>query len=180
MDDLFEIIIYIVILVIGGIASVARNRNKRKTLSGPVGQPQAMPDFGESAPNGYNPFEEFLKKLDEENRHEEVLLEENQFEEVDEPLYEVEEASGVLEDYRPEIVTLDSIVTSPEEEVSSEISANEDLHKQAYFTQDNSISLTEITDAIADEDMKYENIFNFSEDIKLGIIYSEILKRKQF
>ncbi|MBN2610625.1 MAG: hypothetical protein JXB00_03635 [Bacteroidales bacterium] len=180
MDDLFEIIIYLVILVIGGIASAARNKNKRKTISGPVRQPNVMPDFEDTPQKEHNPLEEFLKRFEDVNSPQEEPEEDYQFEVPDEPEIISEESSEVLEDYRPETTTLESTVSSPEEEGDSGFLKKDDLHKQAYYTYDNAISSSEITDAIADEDMKYENVYNIAEDIKLGIIYSEILKRKQF
>ena len=48
MDNFFEILIYLLILVIGGIVSANRAKNKRRPASPPSSKPRFGPEFDKS------------------------------------------------------------------------------------------------------------------------------------
>lgn len=163
MDNLFEIIIYLAILVIGGIISANRNKNKRKSVLHPPFQPQAKPVYEDSHQPDYNPLEEFLKKYE---------IEEN-------PEYESQDIEPETE-YQPEKVLTEENIITPEKEGISAFDRIVDTIITDFREEDNEIASGQITDAVEGDDLKSEIYINLAENITQGIIYSEILKRKQF
>lgn len=169
MDDLLTIVIYLAILVIGGIASAYRKKGK-KVQPGSYDQPKR------GIPKPFDPFEELFKELEEKEQEEEAK-----------PAWEP------VEKYEPVIPSLETIPESEaksledfvnEEEMSQEVIPvyNEIDEKIKSSAQQDDIASSQISDIIKDFDydkeMKKTEGFDF--DLKKAIIYSEILKRKDF
>ncbi len=168
MDNILTLLLYLVIIVVGGILSVNRTKNKRKPVSNPSTAPKSGPFFDTSTRPAGNPLDEFLKRFEVE-----------QTSDIEPPEPEPELEIDLID--RPQVVSLEEIVTKPEEEGLSIFSdKNNESSFIDYLDKDNMISSNEISDAIDDDLIEHNKCINLAEDIVKGIIYSEILKRKQF
>jgi hypothetical protein len=163
MDDIFGILFYLLLIVIGGLISAYRNKNKRKMMTPPQSIPQEDPVINETPASGYDPFEEFTKKFGLD---------------INEPV-ESPEAE-------PEL-TLQSGVDSPEKETDTPIEEGmavfEDTREimQSDSEPDKEfITHSQISDMKAGDETQSQSNLNLAGNIKQAIIYSEILKRKHF
>ncbi len=167
-DDLIGILFYILIIVIGGVISALRNRSKKKKMTTAPVKPleDSVPD--EVPPAVYDPFEELTRRF-------EFKIEEPAEDTVSEPEITLQ----------PDVVSLETIADTPEEEgipVFEETretllsDSEEDNLKQA----DSQITDSQISDQQISEKNQERSYINLAENIKQGIIYSEILKRKHF
>ena len=169
MDDILTILFYLIILVVGGLISANSAKKKRRPVSRPSSSPDPGPIFDTSTRPASNPLDDFLKRFE---------IEQTPVNETAEPESEPEPELETNFDDQPQIVSLEEIVTKPEEEGQHSIQMPE--NQDFYEHNDNLISAGEITDIITDDEIKHDLDFNIGEDIIEGIIYSEILKRKQF
>ncbi len=163
MDDLVGILFYILIIVLGGIISAYRNKNKRKKMTPPLSKPVEEPALDEIPPYRFDPFEEFSRKYELNTEEPEVN-----------PEVESEITPALSTD------SLETIVDMPEEEGITVSEETREVMQSDAEQGDNMITSSQISDMVAiDETQKHEFI-NLRGNIKQAIIYSEILKRKHF
>ena len=170
-DDLFQIIIYLIILAIGGIISANRAKSKKRPTVQPSSSPKFGTEFDTSTKPAPNPLDEFLKRFEIQEIPDEIEKQEVEINSESQPETPFESESDSLEE----------IVNSPEEEGIPAF-INKDLTNTSVeeYDMDNFISSGQISDSIGTEQTDEGKEYNFAENIVQGIIYSEILKRKQF
>jgi hypothetical protein len=168
MDDIYGILFYLLIIVLGGIISAYRNKNKRKMRAPTPSRPSEDSELNEIPASGYDPFEVLTKKF-------EFKIDEPEVESVPEPEVTVQ----------PEAVSLETSADTPEEEGIAVFEETREVMQSDYKEEDegqdyNLISRGQISDMDEGSEFQKQGYFNLAGDIKQAIIYSEILKRKHF
>ena len=168
MDDIFGILFYVLIIVLGGIISAYRNKSKKKMMKTSPAKPQEDSSLDEIPGSGFDPFEVLTKKFEFE---------------VGEPVVNSETEPEVT--LQPEAVSLETAADKPEEEGRAVFEETREYMQSDYGEEDtvkdyNEITNGQISDMDANDDYQKQSYINLTDDIKLAIIYSEILKRKHF
>lgn len=163
MDDIYGILFYILLLVLGGLASAYRNKNKKKTSGNPRPGPKFGPVFEEMPGPLTDPFEEFVKRFRADDQPAEVVTEKEE---------------EIMNDGN--VVSLETIINKPEEEGTPVFEETMEAMMSDEEEMDNPITQSQISDSIRFDDVEHHGYPNLKSNIKQAIIYSEILKRKQF
>lgn len=183
MEDIITLLIYLAILVLGGVASTLRKKKAAKKPND--GQIEDYPPPAKRFPSPFDPFEEIIRELESKKDPE--------YEEEPEMPKSVVPERNI---YREEVVRNEPILeTIPEYEAKSLEEPVDDTKslEQAYVEQTEikdfikqtnynhgEIQSGEITDTIKDFDYDKIETETFTFDLKKAVIYSEILKRKDF
>ena len=168
MDDIFGILFYVLIIVVGGIISAYRNKSKKKMIKAAPAKPQEDSSLNEIPASGYDPFEVLTKRFDFE---------------INQPVVNSEPEPEVTE--QPEVVSQEIIADTPEEEGIAAFEETREVMQSDYGEEDtgkdyNQITNGQISDMNADDEFQKQSYINLAADIKQAIIYSEILKRQHF
>jgi hypothetical protein len=163
MDDIFGILFYILLIVIGGLISAYRNKNKRKMMTPPLSRPQEDPVIIETPASGYDPFEEFTKKFGLD---------------VNEPV-ESPEAETELT-VQSDVDSLEKEIDTPKEEGIAVFEDTREIMISDSGLDKEFITSSQISDMSAGDETQSQSNLNLAGNIKQAIIYSEILKRKHF
>ena len=168
MDDIFGILFYILIIVLGAIISAYRNKSKRKMMKTAPAKPQEDSSLGKIPVSGYDPFEVLTKRFEFK---------------VNEQVVNSEPEPEVI--MQTEAVSLETAVDAPEEEgitvneETREVMQSDDGEEDTEQEYDQ-ITSGQISDIDADGEFQKQSYINLADDIKQAIIYSEILKRQHF
>lgn len=168
MDDIFGILFYILIIVLGAIISAYRNKSKRKMMKTAPAKPQEDSSLDEIPASGYDPFEVLTKRFEFE---------------VNEQVVNSEPEPEVI--MQPEAVSLETAVDTSEEEgitvfeETREVMQPDDGEEDTEQEYDQ-ITSGQISDMDANGEFQKQSYINLADDIKQAIIYSEILKRQHF
>jgi hypothetical protein len=175
MEDFWGILFYLAIIVLGGLASAYRNKKKRKMMTPPGPKPQEEPVTDEIPSSGFDPFEELAKrmKFDIEEPKAEIEAE-------PEPIDEAEPETRPEMPFQSDTVSLEAIVKTPEEEGIPAFEETREILETDTLYEDNMITNSQITDAEIIDKIQYKIDLDLAANIREGIIYSEILKRKHF
>jgi hypothetical protein len=184
MEDITGLIIYLILAIIGILAGIYRNKNKTKSVQSPSAQPSSVEvETAESYESEYDPFAGIFDEKSEERDSapennikeeepfagqdigKEELTVEQKVDEEDAYNKEYEEGASVFDETRKVIIS-DNI----SEITAGEIS-NEELTKDIFFTEEEQPITTE-----QDESSEKKETF----DARKAIIYSEIIKRREF
>jgi len=163
MEDIWGLLFYIAILVLGGLASAYRNKKKRKMAVTARPKPQKQPVFEKIPEPVFDPFKEFAKEYG-------IL--------VEKPLENTEAAPEVI--LPSEVASLETAIETLSEEGIAAFEETREILQSDYFLDDNLISRNEISDMDAGDIIEKEIDLDLAANIRQGIIYSEILKRKHF
>jgi hypothetical protein len=163
MDDIWGLLFYIAIIVLGGLASAYRNKQKRKMVVPSRPKPQEEPTIDEIPVPDFNPFEP-LTKTYEFN--------------VEEPVVKTEVKPEIT--FQSDVVSLETIARTPEEEGVATLEETREAIEYDLLQSDDTIASSQITDIEIKDEIQQKIDLNLAANIKQGIIYSEILKRKHF
>ncbi len=167
-NDIFSIIIYIVIIALGGLLSAYRSKEKRKQSAKPGNIPQPTSPGEGRTTKRFDPFEELFSQLDVEEEpmpaypHEPQLADET-------------DTASVTDTRSME----ESAITIHEEGIPVFKETAETMISTDHMETD-SIASSQIGDVISEAETDTDcQGFVFDDPVK-AIIYSEILKRQQF
>ena len=163
MEDIWGLLFYIAILVLGGLASAYRNKKKRKMVVTPMPKPQKQPVFEKIPEPVFAPFKEFAKEY-------EIL--------VEKPVENTEAAPEVI--LPSEVASLETVIETPSEEGIAAFEETREVMQSDSLPDDNLIARGEISDMDAGDIIEKKIDLDLAANIRQGIIYSEILKRKHF
>lgn len=168
MDDIFGILFYILIIVLGGIISAYRNKSKRKMMVPKAPSLPGESELEEKPVPGYDPFRELTKRFEFD---------------IDEPVADSEMKPETT--LQSDLESLESIAEKPEEEgmavfeETREVMQSDSGEKDTV-QDDDQIFRSQISDPDTSDESQKQSYINLADNIKQGIIYSEILKRKHF
>ena len=177
--DIIQIIVIIILLVVSSLAGALKKKKKPENVpGGPAGdQPPEEKKF-----EGFDPFKELFDQVggSSPEPEPEPVFEEEEIElQAEQTL--LEEREAILESIPSEPEGASKLETIPEEEGVPVFQKTRDelISDDIDLISDtSSIFNTEISDTIGKEEESNEIISEF--DLKRGIIYHEILKRKHF
>ena len=184
MEDLTGLIIYIILAIIGVLAGIYRNKNKQKSvLPRPVESSSVEAEAAESFESEYDPFAGiFEEKIEEEDlaaendiREEEFIAEQDinkeeliigqEAKEQDTYNKGYEEGEAVFEE------TKEVLISDVESEITAGEISDTELIKDISLTEEGKPIIAEY-----DETSKKKEKF----DLRKAVIYSEILRRREY
>ncbi|UCH13665.1 MAG: hypothetical protein JSV22_11220 [Bacteroidales bacterium] len=169
MEDLTGLIIYVILAIIGVLASIYRNKNKKKpVITPPIDSETVEAEPAETPESTFDPFAGLF---------EEQVEEEDMAVEIEETAtgQDIEKEESYKNEYQEGAAVsaeTNEILISDNESgiISDEISDNE---------YSNSITETEKYESVIGEEEEYtEKKEEF--DLRKAVIYSEILKRREY
>lgn len=180
MEDFWGILFYLAIIVLGGLASAYRNKKKRRMMTSPKPKPQEEPVIDEVPSSGFDPFEVLTKRMEynfEEPVADTEAVHEPEPEHVTEHESEAETKPELT--FHSDTVSLETMVRTPEEEGIPAFEETREIMESDSLEED-MIADSQITDAEIKDKIYKEIDLDLAANIREGIIYSEILKRKHF
>ena len=184
MEDLTGLIIYIILAIIGILAGIYRNKNKKKSvIRSPLESSPVDAKPAESIESEYDPFAViFEEKVEEEDYGAENEVKEEEF--VAEQItdkeelitgQDVKEEDNYNKEYKEGVAVFDETKEVLNSDQDSEITESEiadtELSKDKYVTEEEKSIIAE-----HDESSEKKERFN----ARKAIIYSEILKRREY
>ena len=168
MDDLIGILFYLAIIVIGGLISAYRAKSKKKMMTNAPVKPQENPKVDEIPASGFDPFEDLTKGFEFN---------------VDEPPENSETEPDIT--VQSDVVSLETVAEAPEEEGMPVFEETREVMLSDAEPADeipdyNQIASSQISDVDTIDEIQEQSHINLADNIKQGIIYYEILKRKHF
>lgn len=177
MEDFWGILFYLAIIVLGGLASAYRNKKKRKVMTPPRPEPQEEPVIDEAPLPGFDPFEELAKRMkfdvEEPKAETEVVAE-------PELTAEPEPESKPEIPFHSDTVSLETMLKIPEEEGIPAFEETREIMETDFLDTDDVIANSQISDKEIIDEIEQKIDLDLAANIRQGIIYSEILKRKHF
>ncbi|MBN2213190.1 MAG: hypothetical protein JW723_03010 [Bacteroidales bacterium] len=167
MEDFWGLLFYIAIIVLGGLAGAYRNKKKRKMMVPPLTKSQEEPEIDEAPLPGFDPFEEFNERI-------EFKTEEQPEEEKAESKHEPEIT------FQTDVVSLETMVKTPEEEGIAAFEETREIIQSDSLQDEDMIAEGQISDQEIKDEIYQNTDLDLPANIREGIIYSEILKRKHF
>ena len=183
MEDFTGLIIYIILAILGVLASIYRNKNKKKSVIPPSIESSSVEvETAESYKSEYDPFAGiFEEKVEEEdlatenNIKEEELVDEQDINKEELIIEDVKEKDTNSKGYKEGIAVFDEtkevLISDADAEITgSEISGTELIKDISDKEEEKPI--------IAEHDESSEKKERF--DARRAVIYSEILKRREY
>jgi hypothetical protein len=183
MEDFWGILFYLAIIVLGGLASAYRNKKKRKMMTPPRPEPQEEPVIDEAPLPGFDPFEELAKRMRfdvEEPKAEAEVVAEPELTVEPELTAEPEPETIIEIPFQSDTVSLETMVKTPEEEGIPAFEETREIMETDLLDKDNVIANSQISDKEIIDEIEQKIDLDLAANIRQGIIYSEILKRKHF
>jgi hypothetical protein len=184
MEDITGLIIYLILAIIGVLAGIYRNKNrKRSVIPPPAETPSAETGPEESYKSEYDPFagifeekfeEEYSKAennireeefVDEQPAKEEELIIDQEVKEEDIYKEKYEEGAAVFDE------TKQVIISDDYSEITDSSISDQELTKDLTVTDQEKTIIGE-----GDESSEKKSGF----DLRKAVIYSEILKRREY
>lgn len=180
MEDAFEILIYVVFIVISLIGGLYKNYAKKKeeqrkrqaptvqydesdeynTVPGPLDEPQTAPKR--------NPFEEFIRQQLEMNEPEPRVVKE----------FEVEDSTDLVNKAKIEASKKEgnAVFQSTAQEIISDNMNDPDFSITDYFATE----ISPISNSIKDGEISDVDDLMSNFDLKKAVVYSEIVNRPKY
>lgn len=184
MEDITGLIIYIILAIIGVLASVYRNKNKKKpVIPRPLESETVEAEPAETPESTFDPFAGlFEEKVEEEDlvaemdiKEEEIIIEENINKEETIAGRDIKEENSLKNEYSEgEAVfkeTNEVLISDNDSGITSgEISDTEFV--ESIFETEKDESIISELDEYSERKEKF--------DLRKAVIYSEILKRREY
>ena len=167
MEDIVPILIYVIIIAVGGILSASRSKAKRKSTGSKPFSPS--PSEGRQEKR-FDPFEELFRQFEQEPGQTPSF--------APEPPAPTDEEYSTVQDKQSleaPVIELHEEGIPAFEETEKSILSNDHMEMES-----DSITSSQIGDAISDNESNSESGELIFDDARKAIIYSEILKRQHF
>ncbi len=173
MEDIFDSLIYIIIVIVGFVISALgkkRKKSAQRVIPNKQSQPTQPAQSSQPTQQKERPFLSNLEQL----LNEELGIAEDKYEDVYEEEIPKKEAEPILDSPFSTLDTTESILDS----IPVESRSNEDVPFSIEYEDNNEILKNPIKAGEIMDEEESEVLKNF--DLKEAIIYSEIINRKEY